>query len=142
MSLPGMPALAPLTAPSPGPGRGTRSKQKQDIGNGEEDVFWCSRALQRTCHYRDVTGPRRAVGCKYVCAGFSPRKPRDGRDLVTMSHRAAVPPPPGPMGLATLTVSSIKTFAKGFLTASSPLLGAESTNIKWDTVPISRELTI
>lgn len=142
MSLPCMPALVFLPAPSPGPGRGTCSKQKQDIGNGREDVFWCSRALQRTCHYKDVTGPRRAVGCKYVCAGFSPRKPRDTQDLVTMSHRTAALPPGPMMILATPTVSSIKTFAKGLLTVSSPLLGAESTKVKWDTVPIFRELTI
>lgn len=61
---------------------------------------------------------------------------------MTRSHRAVVSPPGPIMGLATPTVSSINTSAKGFLAVSSPLLGAESTNIKWDTVPLFRELTI
>lgn len=82
-----MPTLVVLPAPSPGPGQGICSKQKQDIGSGKEDVFSCSHALQRTYHCKDVTGPRPAVGYKYVCTSFSLLQTGEEQGLVTISHR-------------------------------------------------------
>lgn len=110
MALTCMSALVSLPAPSPGPGQATCSKQKQDIGNGKEDVFWCSHALRRTYHCEGVTGPRPAVGCKYVCTRFSPWQTGEGQDLVTLSHRTLVLPP-RLLVLATPTIFNLETFA-------------------------------
>lgn len=112
MPLAYMPTLVSLPAPSPGPGQGICSKQKQDIGNGKEDVSWCSRALQRTCHCKGVTGPGLQLGPHTSVPGVL--HCRQKRDPVTMSPRAPVLPP-GLLVLAARAMFGLEAFAKGLL---------------------------